>query len=180
MSTLPIALTMGDPAGAGGDITLKTWLKRDADTAPFFIIDDVEHLKVLAARLKLDVPIHAIDSPADATGIFSTALPVLHRPLAVTAIPGQPDAANAQATIGSIETAVALVKDGQASAVVTNPIAKDVLYGAGFSFPGHTEFLAHLSGPDTKPVMMLACDQLRVVLATVHVSVMDADRKSVV
>ena len=174
MSPLPIALTMGDPAGAGGDITLKAWLKRGADTAPFFIIDDIEHLKALAARLKLDVPIQAIDSPAQAAAIFSTALPVLHRALAVTAIPGQPDSANAQATIASIETAVALVKDGQASAVVTNPIAKDVLYGAGFTFPGHTEFLAHLSGPDVTPVMMLACEQLRVVLATVHVSVMDA------
>lgn len=174
MNALPLALTMGDPAGVGGDITLKAWLKRDADTAAFFIIDDVDHLKTLAARLNLDVPIQAIDSPADAAGTFPTALPVLHRPLAVTAIPGQPDSANAQATIASIETAVALVKDNQASAVVTNPIAKDVLYGAGFTFPGHTEFLAHLSGPDTKPVMMLACDQLRVVLATVHVSVMDA------
>lgn len=174
MRTLPLALTMGDPAGAGGDITLKAWLKRSADTPPFFIIDDVEHLKALAVRLSLDVPIQVIDSPADATGIFATALPVLHRPLQVAAIPGQPDSANALAIIASIEAAVALVKDNQASAVVTNPIAKDVLYGAGFKYPGHTEFLAHLSGPNTKPVMMLACDQLRVVLATVHVSVMDA------
>ena len=63
----------------------------------------------------------------------------------VTAAPGRPDASSAPAAIAAIETAVALVKAGRAAAVVTNPIAKSVLYDAGFAFPGHTEFLAELA-----------------------------------
>ncbi|HEY9163722.1 MAG TPA: 4-hydroxythreonine-4-phosphate dehydrogenase PdxA [Magnetovibrio sp.] len=169
----PLALTMGDPAGVGGDITLKAWLRRDACPC-FFVIDDAQRLRTLATRLELDVPVEVITDPAMADSVFATALPVLHQPLAEPVSYGQPDAANAPATIASIERAVQLVQSGAASAVVTNPISKDVLYGAGFKFPGHTEFLAHLSGPDATPVMMLACPELRVVLATVHVSLADA------
>ena len=164
---------MGDPAGVGGDITLKAWIRR-GECPVFFIIDDAARLKALAQRLSLDVPLHTIDDPAQAREVFATALPVLHQPLNVPARPGQPDPAQAPAILASIERAVALAQSGQAAAVVTNPISKDVLYGAGFPFPGHTEFLAHLSGGDAHPVMMLACPQLRVVLATVHVSLADA------
>lgn len=164
---------MGDPAGVGGDITLKAWLNRK-DHPAFFVIDDVERLNALIQRLGLDVPLQTIDDAAQATSVFATALPVLHQPLAVPAVFGKPDPANAPATIGAIERAVQLVQGGKASAVVTNPISKDVLYGAGFTFPGHTEFLAHLDGTGASPVMMLACDRLRVVLATVHVSLLEA------
>ena len=90
-------------------------------------------------------------------------------PLAAAAQPGRPDPANAPAVIASIEQAVRLVQDGAASAVVTNPINKAVLYGAGFAYPGHTEFLAALTGA-ALPVMMLANDFLRVVPVTIHVS----------
>jgi 4-hydroxythreonine-4-phosphate dehydrogenase len=177
MNPGPLALTMGDPAGVGGEITLKAWIKRKTNSEecpPFFVIDDADRLSTLAARLSLDVPLLAIDHPAQAADAFATALPVLHQPLAVPSVPGKPNAANAAATLAAIERAVTLVQNGQAAAVVTNPISKDVLYGAGFKFPGHTEFLAHLAGGDVQPVMMLACDQLRVVLATVHVSLKDA------
>ena len=171
----PLALTMGDPAGVGGDITLKAWLGRTRESLPpFFVIDDIGRLDALAAHLGLDVALQAIDDPAQAVDVFANALPVLHQPLANPSVPGRPDSENAQAVIASIERAVALTRSGEASAVVTNPISKDVLYGAGFKFPGHTEFLAHLAGPDIKPVMMLACERLRVVLATVHVSLLDA------
>lgn len=176
----PLALTMGDPAGVGGDITLKSWSRRDENSAlpVFFVLDDADRLNALATHLNLDVPIQVIDAPAQAEDVFATALPVLHQPLPVQSTPGHPDAANAPAVIWSIERAVDLTRAGEASAVVTNPISKDVLYGAGFSFPGHTEFLAHLSrpgnGPGITPVMMLACAQLRVVLATVHVSLLNA------
>jgi len=175
MTKRPLALTMGDPAGVGAEITLKAWLHRDLDLGlpPFFIIDDAERLNAMAERLKLDVPVRSILDPAEAMRTFPHSLPVLHRPLSVPSIPGTPDAANAKAVIQSIETAVELAQGGHAAAVVTNPIAKSVLYTAGFDFPGHTEFLAHLSG-DATPVMMLACDRLRVVLATVHVSLLDA------
>lgn len=164
---------MGDPAGVGGDITLKAWLKRDA-CPTFFVIDDAERLAALAIRLGVDVPIQVITDPAQANTVFADALPVLHQPLAVPVLYGKPDAANAKVILSSIERAVQWVQNKAASAVVTNPISKDVLYGAGFKFPGHTEFLAHLSGPDVTPVMMLACAELRVVLATVHVSLADA------
>lgn len=171
--SLPLALTMGDPAGVGGEITLKAWLRRNEGLPLFFAIDDVGHLIDLAQQLGLDVPIQQIDSPAEALDLFDVALPVLSTPLASTNVPGQPNTANAPTVISSIERAVELTRSGDALAVVTNPIAKDVLYGAGFKYPGHTEFLAHLGG-DVKPVMMLACDQLRVVLATVHVSIREA------
>jgi len=119
------------------------------------------------------VPIRRIEHPNEAFLHFNDALPVLSQPLAEPAVPGEPNATNAQMVIRSIEKAVQFTLDGDACAVVTNPIAKDVLYDAGFRFPGHTEFLAHLGG-DVKPVMMLACEQLRVVLATVHVSIRQA------
>lgn len=179
MTERPLALTMGDPAGVGAEITLKSWLQRDQgreqdqDLPPFFIIDDADRLSAMAARLRLDVPVRRIEDPAEAMAAFADALPVMHRPLSVPSVPGQPNAAHAGAVIQSIETAVKLSQNGQACAVVTNPIAKSVLYGAGFDFPGHTEFLAHLAG-GASPVMMLACAQLRVVLATVHVSLLDA------
>lgn len=127
----------------------------------------------MAKRLKLDVPVRRISSPHEAFDIFPDALPVLSEPLPIPSTPGTPNTNNAASVIKSIERAVALNQAGEAAAVVTNPIAKEALYEAGFKFPGHTEFLAHLGG-DVKPVMMLACDQLRVVLATVHVSVFDA------
>ncbi|HEY9079676.1 4-hydroxythreonine-4-phosphate dehydrogenase PdxA [Magnetovibrio sp.] len=172
--TLPLALTMGDPAGVGGDITLKAWLRRMENLPVFFAIDDPGRLIRLAKQLGLDVPVRIIFDPLEALDHFYDALPVLSEPLATPSVPGKPDAQNAQAIINAIERAVALTVSERAGAVVTNPIAKDVLYGAGFKFPGHTEFLAHLAGEDIKPVMMLACDKLRVVLATVHVSVRDA------
>ena len=171
---LPLALTMGEPAGVGGDITLKAWLRRDEGLPVFFTIDDPGRLISLAKHLSLDVPVRIISHPLDALDHFYDALPVLSEPLPAPTVRGTPDPQNAKAVINAIERAVTLTTSGQASAVVTNPIAKDVLYEAGFNFPGHTEFLAHLAGEDIKPVMMLACDKLRVVLATVHVSVREA------
>jgi len=175
---LPLALTMGEPAGVGGDITLKAWLRRDEDLPVFFAIDDPGRLIKLAKHLHLDVPVRIVSDPLDAQDCFHEALPVLSEPLATPPIAGAPDPQNAKAVINAIERAVALTTSARAGAVVTNPISKDVLYQAGFKFPGHTEFLAHLAssvaGDDVKPVMMLACDKLRVVLATVHVSVRDA------
>jgi len=172
--SLPLALTMGDPAGVGGEITLKAWLKCQQSGPEFFTIADPGQLISLAAHLELDVPIRLITDPVEATDCFYDALPVLSEPLSGSITPGQPTPEHAQAVLNSITRAVALTTAGEAAAVVTNPIAKDVLYQAGFKFPGHTEFLAHLAGDDIKPVMMLACDRLRVVLATVHVSVREA------
>ncbi|MCW8917115.1 MAG: 4-hydroxythreonine-4-phosphate dehydrogenase PdxA [Magnetovibrio sp.] len=171
----PLALTMGDPAGVGGEITLKAWFARSKNhIPPFFCIDDAGRLISLAKQLHINVPVRLVESPKEAIDVYDYALPILSHPLATPPIPGTPNPENAPMVISSIERAVQLVRAGEASAVVTNPIAKEPLYDAGFTFPGHTEFLAHLGGLTSSPVMMLACDQLRVVLATVHVSVRDA------
>ena len=172
-----LALTMGEPAGIGGEITLKAWTRR-AGMDPFFVIDDPDRLGELARRTGPEVPIRTIGTPSEAAQTFATALPVLPvdqvTPLPAPVVAGRPDAANAKAVIASIETAVRLVLKGDAAAVVTNPIHKQALYKADFSHPGHTEFLASLAGIDTPPVMMLAADDLRVVPVTIHRSLRDA------
>lgn len=172
---LPLALTMGEPAGIGGEIALKTWMDRkNNQVPPFFIIDDPTRLRSLARFLKLNMPIKEIKSPEAALKTFFEALPVLALPMAVKSKPGNPSPDTAKAVIKSITTAVDLVRDNRAGCVVTNPINKAVLTAGGFKFPGHTEFLAHLAGIEHAPVMMLAAPQLRVALATVHVSIKSA------
>ena len=172
-----LALTMGEPAGIGGEVTLKAWARR-AGLDPFFVIDDPSRLEDLARRTGPEVPIRAIAAASEAAGVFATALPVLPAdrvaPLPAPVVAGRPDMANAKAVIAAIETAVRLVMNGEADAAVTNPIQKQVLYQADFPHPGHTEFLAALAGIDAQPVMMLAADTFRVVPVTIHLSLRDA------
>src|SRR5260221_672688 len=168
--TLPLALTMGEPAGIGGEIALQAWLRRGDGVPAFYLIDDPDRLAVLARRLKWAVPIQPIATPADAPAAFATALPVLPVGGTTRAAPGQPDIADAPLVLGSIETAVADVRGGRAAALVTNPINKDALYRAGFRHPGHTEYLAELAGTGQQSIMMLACPQLRVVPITIHLA----------
>ncbi len=175
--TIPIAVTMGEPAGIGGEITCKAWLKRDEGLTPFFIIDDPNRLRLVSRSLWAvgqKVPVQVITTPVDATTVFTKALPVLPELLAVESIPGRPMLANTRAVIASIERAVALVRKGHSAAVVTNPICKKILYTNNFPYPGHTEFLAALAGPNVRPAMMLACPGLRVVPVTVHMSLRQA------
>ncbi|GJD47651.1 D-erythronate 4-phosphate dehydrogenase [Methylobacterium crusticola] len=172
--TTALALTQGDPAGIGPEITLRAWALREAHgLPPFFVVGDPGFLSRTAARLGLAVPVEAVD-PAGAGRVFSRALPVVPLPggLAVAAEPGRPDPASAAGTLASIEAAVALVREGAAAAVVTNPIAKHVLYAAGFRHPGHTEYLAALAaegGAVPRPVMLLWSETLAVVPLTIHV-----------
>jgi len=156
-----LALTMGDPAGIGGELTVSAWRALRHSGPAFTAIDD-------PARFS-GVPVRAVASLAEAAAVFPDALPILPQALAAAPVPGRPDPANAAATIASIERAVRLAQAGEASAVVTNPISKAVLYAAGFPHPGHTEFLGALI-QCPHPVMMLANDFLRVVPVTVHVS----------
>ncbi|MGE0736505.1 MAG: 4-hydroxythreonine-4-phosphate dehydrogenase PdxA [Alphaproteobacteria bacterium] len=173
MNRLPIALTMGEPAGIGGEIALKTWLRR-ADSVPaFFLIDSPRRIERLARTLGLDVRVKSIARPADAATAFPAGLPILPIEVADDIVPGQPNARHAPAVIGAIERAVAMVRAGEAAAIVTNPIQKKPLYDAGFPYPGHTEFLASLAGGGT-PVMMLAIPALRVVPLTIHVPLVRA------
>ncbi len=169
--SLALAVTMGEPAGIGGEIALKAWLSRDRVACPpFFMIDSPRRLMALAASLGFDLPIAEIDAPEAAAALFGSALPVYPIDLPAEVAPGMPHPANGRAVMRSIEEACALVRAGRAAALVTNPINKQVLYAAGFKHPGHTEFLAALLESKTAPVMMLACPELRVVPVTVHLS----------
>jgi 4-hydroxythreonine-4-phosphate dehydrogenase len=166
--TTPLALTMGEPAGIGGEIALLAWLRRDdSGLPPFFVIDDPARLERLAERLGWSVPVRRLAAPEEAAAAFAEALPVLPLALPHAVEAGRPDPANAPATIAAIATGADLVTAGRADALVTNPIQKETLYAGGFRHPGHTEFLAELAGGVT-PVMMLACTELRVVPVTIH------------
>jgi 4-hydroxythreonine-4-phosphate dehydrogenase len=172
--TLPLAVTMGEPAGIGGEITLLAWLRRDAGGPAFYAIDEPRRLTGLAAALGWPVPVCAIAAPDQAIAAFPLGLPVLPVGGAVLARPGRPERQDAALVIGAIERAVADVRDGRAAALVTNPINKEALYRAGFRHPGHTEFLAELAGIDSQPVMMLAGPSLRVVPVTIHLALQAA------
>jgi 4-hydroxythreonine-4-phosphate dehydrogenase len=165
---LPLALTMGEPAGIGGEIALKAWLGRKDGVPPFYLIDDPLRLRALAAGLGWSVPILPIAAPGETCAIFPTALPVVPVGAAVRARPGRPDPADAPAVIAAIDAAVGDVQSGRAAALVTNPIHKDSLYRTGFRHPGHTEYLAELAGGGVRPIMMLVCPELRVVPVTIH------------
>ncbi|QEL21513.1 4-hydroxythreonine-4-phosphate dehydrogenase PdxA [Bosea sp. F3-2] len=171
MPPLPLALTQGDPAGIGPELALRAWLERRERNLPAFAcIASPDHLAGLANRLGWHVPLRVCGWD-DAGKIFPEALPVIALTATAAAEPGQPNPATAPATIASIDTAVAAVRAGKAGAVVTNPIAKSVLYQAGFRHPGHTEYLAHLAadgGDEPRPVMMLWCEELAVVPVTIH------------
>jgi 4-hydroxythreonine-4-phosphate dehydrogenase len=166
---------MGDPAGIGLEITLMAWRDRfEAAVPPFVVFADADALTARARSIGLDAPVVVMDTLQGAAGVFADRLPVCCVRLAAEAHPGRPDAANGAAIIAAIEAGAAAVINGEAAALVTNPIAKSVLYRAGFEHPGHTEFLAHLAerhqpGRRFQPVMMLVADELRVVPLTVHI-----------
>ena len=168
----PLALTLGEPAGIGPDITLAAWLRRaELDVPPFYVTGDPGFFERLARRLALAVPVAVIE-PEAATNTFAQALPVVRLDHAVSAEPGRPDASSAPTAIASITRAVADTVAGRAAAVVTNPVAKAVLYRNGFVDPGHTEFLARLAqeatGATAHAVMMLWSPGLAVVPVTIH------------
>lgn len=172
--SLPIAITMGEPSGIGGELTLKAWQSTPQDAHPFFVLDAPERLSQLSNDLGLNTRISVISDPSECAEAFKSGLPVIALENAVNATPGQPAPNNAIAVIESIRRAFTFAKQGQVSAIVTNPIQKEILYRAQFDHPGHTEYLAHLDGADVVPVMMLASPMLRVVPITVHLSLQNA------
>ncbi len=159
-----LALTMGEPAGIGAEITAGAWAALRHTGPAFVFIGD-------AGRIPGAQP---VATPEEAEAVFPHALPVLHRPLPAPVVPGQPDPANAAATIASIDEAVALAKAGRVAGVVTNPIQKSALYAAGFRHPGHTEYLHELAPAGPMPIMLLASPGLRVVPVTIHESLLSA------
>ena len=164
----PLALTMGDPGGVGGEITIAAWRRLCDDGPCFFIIDDAARLRALGATIRV------IDKPADAASVFADALPVIPLSKPVQATIGVSAAGAAPLVLESIERAVAFAMSGAAAGVVTNPIQKSSLIEAGFKFPGHTEYLEALTKSCTRAVMMIAGPSLRTVPIPIHQSVRNA------
>jgi 4-hydroxythreonine-4-phosphate dehydrogenase len=170
-----LALSQGDPAGIGLDIAISAWSQRKKYALPAFALyGDPEALRARARALGSSLSVAEIDGPAEAAMAFSKGIPVIPVPLATPATAGRPDPGNAPAVIGAIVAATASVVRGEADALVTLPIAKSVLTGADFAYPGHTEFLAelanrHYPGARHTPVMMLVAEEVRVVPLTIHV-----------
>jgi 4-hydroxythreonine-4-phosphate dehydrogenase len=170
----PLALTLGEPAGIGPDIAFAAWLRRaELALPPFYLLGDPAFLAERARLLGLRVPL-AVGAPRDAAAAFATALPVVDIGVTITAAPGRPDGSSAPAAIAAIRRAADDVLGGTAHALVTNPVAKSVLYRSGFADPGHTEYLARLAqaatGTPAQPVMLLWSPELAVVPVTVHIA----------
>jgi len=178
-TTLPLAVSMGEPAGIGPDLILRLYARRGELGLPAFIVfGHLDFLVARAARLGLNVKL-VPSTPVEAAARFGEALPVVHIEGLVPDKPGDPTALSGKVVIEAIAQATNATVTGQCRGIVTAPIHKAVLYTAGFKYPGHTEFLAALCDRDGNlpmPVMMLAHEELRVVPATIHVPIRDVPR----
>jgi len=176
----PLALSVGDPSGIGPEIAIAAWQAGDSGgVPPFYLIADPALIEARARLVGANVAI-AETLPGQAAHHFSRALPVVPLYARHFDSPGEPNPANAAGTIEAIDRAVADCLAGRAAAIVTCPIAKKPLYDAGFGFPGHTEYLAHLAsrhtGRDVTPVMMLAGPDLRTVPVTIHIALAEVPK----
>ena len=171
---LPLAISIGDPAGIGPELIAAAWALSDAEAlGPFFVVGSRDLVEAAARSRGLTIPVIAIAAPDEAVAVFPHALPVLDVGAAPYA-PGQPDDAGAALALRALEVATSLVKQGAAAALVTGPIAKSRLARIGFNQPGQTEFVAEACGiTPENAVMMLAGPHLRVVPITVHVALRD-------
>ena len=174
--SLPLAVSMGEPQGVGPDIILSLHARRAAlDLPAFAVFGDPALFAARAKRLELDVQIAETDE-AGVSAHFGTALPIVPVGPAIADRPGTADAKDGPSVIAAIEEAVKATREGRCRAVVTAPLHKGVLYDAGFTHPGHTEFLAALAtenGITPRPVMMLAHDVYRTVPVTIHIPLSD-------
>jgi 4-hydroxythreonine-4-phosphate dehydrogenase len=164
-----LAVSLGDPAGIGPELLAEAWARRIAEgLPPFFAVGGAALLEAAAQQRGLDVPIRRIANPAKATGIFADALPVLGDADGAYR-PGEPDRDGALVALASLREASRLAASGDASGIVTGPIAKSRLAEVGFIHPGQTEFVAEACGVAPEDaVMMLAGPSLRTVPLTVH------------
>ena len=172
-AALPLAVSVGDPSGIGPEIVLAAWQRREElSLPPFYLLADPALVAARARHVGIAAPLAEV-APAGAAGAFPQALPVAPLEAAFVDTPGLPSAANAPGVIEAIDRAVDDVIAGKAAALVTCPISKKPLYDAGFGFPGHTEYLAHLAfkatGVPQTPVMMLVGPELRTVPVTIHI-----------
>jgi 4-hydroxythreonine-4-phosphate dehydrogenase len=172
-----LAVTIGEPAGIGPDITIAAWRRRhELRLPPFYLLASPDFVRERARLLGSHTPIAVIE-PEHTAVAFQDNLPVVATGPAITSRPGAPDSSSAPAAIASIRQAVHDVSSGRAAAIVTNPVAKSVLYRSGFPEPGHTEYLARLveelRGTSPRPVMMLWTEELAVVPITIHLPLKD-------
>lgn len=176
---LPLAVSMGEPAGCGVELALMAWTARaNQQIPPFVLVGDPDFVARRARDAGLAANTETVGSATEAVDAFASRLPVhpLSRTRIVSGKAGACDTADAPAVIEAIEVTVAMVRDAQARAVVTAPIQKAPLLQTGFPHPGHTEFLGVLASQWREPgraVMMLACDELRVVPVTGHMALAD-------
>ena len=166
-----LALTMGDACGIGPEILARA--VAGGSTGPAVVIGDVAVMRRAAAQCGLLLPVARLDAPADALDAPPGCLAVWSPPGLATGLAGLPmgqvSAEAGRAAALCIEAAAALALRGEVAAIVTAPIHKEALAAAGVAFPGHTEMLQAAAGG--APVrMMLANDELRVVLVTIHVA----------
>jgi 4-hydroxythreonine-4-phosphate dehydrogenase len=167
---LPLAVSLGDPAGIGAEVVAKSWERRESAALPaFFAVGEIGALKAVWPG-----PVETIDSPAEAAACFGRALPLLRVGDGAHVEPGRPDLAGARAALDALELAVGLTRSGAAAGLVTGPVSKAQLYAIGFIHPGQTEFVAERCGIAAGNVaMMLAGPTLRTVPVTTHIALAD-------
>jgi 4-hydroxythreonine-4-phosphate dehydrogenase len=167
---MPLAISLGDPAGIGPEIVAKAWEVREAQgLSPFFAVGSCE-----AIRAVWNGPVRAIDDPGQAAACFADALPVIRIDGGFDITPGSPNLDGARNSLDALELAVGLTRSGAASALVTGPVSKAQLYAVGFSHAGQTEFVAERCGVSSELVaMMLVGPMLKTVPVTVHIALRD-------
>ncbi len=174
ITTGPLAVSLGDPAGIGPEVLAKCWDNRSRfDLDPFVAIGDLRSI-----RSVWDGPIATIENPSEANSAFDVGLPVIQIPSPEEDRPGHPTVAGAHCSLDALEIAVGLARSGSASAVVTGPVSKEQLYAIGFNHPGQTEFVAERCGiAASNVVMMLAGATLRTVPVTTHIPLEDVPKQ---
>ncbi|MCY7339221.1 MAG: 4-hydroxythreonine-4-phosphate dehydrogenase PdxA, partial [Sphingomonas bacterium] len=165
MTPLPLAVSLGDPAGIGPEVVAKCWDHRGQfGLPPFVAIGDPRSLSAV-----WDGPIVTVDDPREVDSAFDVGLPLWPVVAAQSDVPGCPSVAGAHCSLDALELAVGLARSGTAAAVVTGPVSKVQLYAIGFAHPGQTEFVAERCGISPANVaMMLAGPTLRTVPVTTH------------
>ena len=168
--TTRLALTCGEPAGIGIDLTLE--IAQQAQDAQLIVIADASVLRERAALLDLNIKLIDYDKNVETVPSSAGELIVLDTPCAAPVTAGVLDKANAQYVLNTLDRALEGCLSGEFDAMVTAPLHKGVINDAGIPFSGHTEYLAkHSNAP--LPVMMLAADKFRVALATTHLPLKD-------
>ena len=174
VSSEPLAISLGDPAGIGPEVLAKCWDNRASFSLPPFVaIGDPRSIEAV-----WDGPVEIITDPREADSAFDVGLPLIQLLSAEPDVPGHPSVAGAHCSLDALELAVGLARSGSVSAVVTGPVAKEQLYAIGFAHPGQTEFVAERCGIASANVaMMLAGPTLRTVPVTTHLALKDVQGK---